>query len=41
MCLEVLIVRGNFSLIREVAGKLSPVRGVKQVKMILTTHKMD
>ncbi|HHF98601.1 MAG TPA: nickel-responsive transcriptional regulator NikR [Candidatus Aerophobetes bacterium] len=41
MCLEVLIVRGNFSLIREVAGKLSPVRGVKQVKVILTTHKMD
>jgi len=41
MCLEVLIVKGKFSLIREIANRLSPIRGMKQVQSILTTHQVD
>ncbi|MCD6575086.1 nickel-responsive transcriptional regulator NikR [Candidatus Aerophobetes bacterium] len=40
MCLEVLIVKGKFSLIREIANRLSPIRGMKQVQSILTTHQV-
>lgn len=36
LCLEVLIVKGMISQIKEIADKLSPIRGVKQVKLTLT-----
>jgi len=41
ICLEVLIVKGELSQIKEIADRLSPIRGVKQVQLTLTTHKLD
>ncbi|RLE14013.1 nickel-responsive transcriptional regulator NikR [Candidatus Aerophobetes bacterium] len=37
ICLEVIIARGKLNTIKEIADHLSPIRGVKQVKLILTT----
>jgi len=39
-CLEVIIVRGKLSLIRKIADHLAPIRGVKQVKLTLTTEEV-
>ena len=41
LCLEVVIVKGKLFLIKQIADKLSPVRGVKQVQLTLTTHEID
>lgn len=40
-CLEVIIVRGKLSVIKKIADGLAPIRGVKQVKLILTTQEAD
>jgi len=39
--LEVLIVKGRLNQIKEIADQLSPITGVKQVQLILITHKLD
>ncbi len=36
-CLEVIIVRGRVIQIKKIADQLSPIRGVKQVQLTLTT----
>jgi CopG family nickel-responsive transcriptional regulator len=36
-CMEVIIVRAHASEIRHIADELAPVRGVKQVKLTITT----
>ncbi|MBE0479308.1 nickel-responsive transcriptional regulator NikR [Candidatus Aerophobetes bacterium] len=41
ICLEVIIVKGRLPQIKEIADKLSPIRGVKQVQLNLTTHQLD
>lgn len=40
-CLEVLIVKGDLARIKEIADQLSPIRGVKQVQLTVTTHQLD
>ena len=37
ICLEVIIVRGKVIQIKKIADQLSPIRGVKQVQLTLTT----
>lgn len=41
ICLEVIIVKGNLGKIKEIADRLSPIRGVKQVQLTLTTHQLE
>ena len=36
-CLEVLVVKGRTSIIREIANKLISIRGVKHGKLVTTT----
>jgi CopG family nickel-responsive transcriptional regulator len=40
-CLEVLVVRGKASLVREMADHLVAARGVKHGKLTLTTSGKD
>jgi CopG family nickel-responsive transcriptional regulator len=40
-CLEVLVVRGQASLVREVADRLIGARGVKHGKLTLTSTGKD
>ena len=36
-CLEVLVIRGKGSIIRDIAGKLIATKGVKHGKLVMTT----
>jgi len=40
-CLEVVIVRGKISVIKKLADHFAPIRGVKQVKLTLTTEQVE
>ena len=41
ICLEVIIVKGRLHQIKEIADRLSPIRGVKQVQLTLTAQEVD
>lgn len=41
ICLEVIIAKGKLNLIKKIADRLSPIRGVKQVKLILTSGQVS